>query len=308
MLVTKGQGNDTIEQIACSPDGKTLLTASYREVYCLWEIATGKCTRRVEIPMPFPGMLALAFAADNTPFIAFTAVDGIRLFNVLTDDNKLVVQGKFDSFPTFSPDAGMVAMTAKDSVYTYNRITGVRRTIATKWSRWAPRVCFSHLNDKMAIREDLTAILICDLNDAKSPLQPIPVDGGRGFVQLAFSSDDTVLVLRTLDGEVICHHIEKQTTLYAIRTPPLNNSLALSADGRYLLTATQQTMIRVRDAKTGRVEEEYRYPGTATSQIFSADSRKVFVGDNKGSIFCHEIDDFDPDVEFADIKSAAKKT
>ncbi len=106
-----------VRAFACSPDGKTLATGGDQDVLCLWDSATGKRLR--EIDLPGPATNALAFSRDGLLLAAalapsdqpMPAAASVRVWEVAT--GKLRADLKCQQTVTalvFAPDGKTLAV------------------------------------------------------------------------------------------------------------------------------------------------------------------------------------------------------
>src|SRR5262249_29579041 len=102
----------TINSLAFAPDGKSLVTAGYANHLTFWDLATGKVTRTLTIPVT--NVTALQYSRDGK-VLALTCGDStVRILDAATGAEKRSLQDPMRRYSTFvatlSPDGKTVVM------------------------------------------------------------------------------------------------------------------------------------------------------------------------------------------------------
>ncbi len=313
----QGDEGDAVVALACSPNGERLLSASEKGWISYWDLRNSDVLTSLQIKQGC-SLICVAFAADGTP-LAAVARDGadFQLINMFTNLKLFQVHEPFVAPPVLSPDASMVAiahygMLAIYDVALHNTTTedGKRDFPFDETLFRTPQIAFSHDNTQLAVVSAGT-IYLHDLR-LKTPPRAMSIDRCiRRISQIEFSSNDDILIIATPKKSVFFHCLKTDILLREIAPEPWVSTIAFSRDNKYFLSTADNRDICINDAQTGRSVQAHGYSAAIRSAIFSADSRKVFSGLSDGRILCRDIappDDFDPEIAFAGIKNAAKKT
>ncbi len=220
--------------------------------------------------------------------------------------------------PVFSPDATLIAVHSEEEVWIYNTVTTGKSWAVSLATGHQIRMAISSSNKFWAVAQK-DCVYLYDLNknghrhdlSGLGSLMP-HVPGIKDITNLVFSPDDSILALTKARGLTTLWDIKAQAPICAVhQLISWANPIAVSRDGRNIVTA-DGTHIRVFDASTGKLVKKYDESldgsdGVSCVAVFSPDGNKIITGYSRGEIRIHTwTDSFDPDVAFADMKSAAK--
>jgi WD40 repeat protein len=275
----KGHTAD-IWDVAISPDGKYLATASSDKTARLWDLATG------ETVQTFTGhtdeLGSVVFSPDGKYLLTGSLDHVPRLWDLATGQTVQTFSGHTDGgdWADFSPDgkfmvsAGFTDGTAR----IWDVATGETLHILPSETGWAIKVAYS---------PDGRYVLIgggtAQLWDAASG-EPVRVFSGQDNLisTVAFSpdgkyvatgSDDYIAaVWEVATGEMVNEF--KGHTGYV-------NGVAISPDGKYLLTGSSDQTVRLWDIATGQclyIFEDHR--GSVQGVTFSPDGNLIATSSN----------------------------
>ncbi len=293
----------TIAGVACSLDSKQLMSVTVFGGINVWNLETNERTKCIKIQSM--GKVNLAFTADHTPLVAYWGVDGPCLMNVLDGKTNLLQASAGGFRPIFSPDASIVISGIEaGQVLMYDT-----KTLRENWRdlthvRNEGILLISNSNNIIAY-EKRDHVRLFDLSKCGTPSTvPIYLKGVRA---LTFSPDDDLIALTNDDGTL--WDVQGKSCICKLERPFAQPfALDFSRDGKYF-TATDEKCTRVWDACTGKLLKAYEESSASSWVMFSTDSRKLITvhgGEIHLRAWDKDDDGFDPDVEFADIKSAAK--
>ncbi len=297
---------DSITTLACSSDGKWLLSASYFGVVRLLDIEADKYIKSMRFAEPFNG--SLAFTEDHVPVAAFHAHNQLHLVKVISGEDQVILQGPAEGLPFFSPDARMIGVrVGEGGIYLYDTKKHAGQTVNVRATR-RDMIVACCLSTTTLAALTWNRVYLYDLAKA-APTRRMASDIGSSPKLFCFSSSRDITALLIREKEPVLWDLATDMPICSLPKHRIDYA-ALSANGRYIATIDDCSII-IWDTRNGAlVKKHWNVDLEFRSVIFSGDSAKVFAGasDNKVSSWpCHtDKDTFDPDVAFADIKSAAK--
>jgi WD40 repeat protein len=211
--VLRGGGN-RLQDIALSPDGRTLAAVDNMGLVYLWDARTG---RRLAGPFgtePFNAFVAAAFSPDGRVLATGGEIEngGVVLWDVARHTIIRRLESKEDvGAAAFSPDGRVLVVgTLTGSLAFWNRVTGAR------------------------------------LGQVLHPHHP--PEQGRG-VTLAFARGGATLYTSAQDGKTIVWDVPRR---HPVRTLRVGGTLMVSPDGAALALGQRDGSIILADARTGR--------------------------------------------------------
>jgi WD40 repeat protein/serine/threonine protein kinase len=277
--------DSSVEELAFSPDGRTVLTGSTDNTARLWDAATGK---PIGEPLRYKGLIsAVAFSPDGRT--AFTGSSTLPLPGVSDELARLwnVDTGKPIGEPlrhkyavnavAFNPDGRTVLTGSDEFARLWDAVTGRPIGEPLHHEGGVSAVAFSP-DGRTALTgsKDKTARL-WDLSTGKPVGEPLRHNEGvnavafspDGRIVLTGSQDDTARLWDAATGKPIG---EPLPHVYSV------TAVAFSPDGRTVLTGSQDRTARLWDAATGKpISEPLRHEGRVTAVAFSPDGRIVLT-------------------------------
>jgi RNA polymerase sigma factor (sigma-70 family) len=302
-------GENRLDQLAFSADGKSLLTLGPWQATAIWDVATGKCVRRREgqsaggfrvsefaavadqVAVVSRGWKYLAFrkqAENDGPWSIYIRelATGKDLAQIQTGDGRAPL--------TFSPDEKVLVWARFEGGIVFaDAATGKElRRLGAGGAPYqlATNFAFSADGKMMAVSWASHTIEIWDLMSGKRTARvaqfarrgPNAV-GALVRPALAFSPDGK-RVVSSLGGAAL-RQFEADTGREvpgpADGHQAAVSTLALSADGRSLWTSGRGDPARRWDWATGQMTEQRAVPGGATPVVFASDGRFAFADGNK---------------------------
>jgi guanine nucleotide-binding protein subunit beta-2-like 1 protein len=252
--------NHFVSDVVISSDGQFALSGSWDGTLRLWEIATGKCTRR------FVGhsndVLSVAFSADNRQIVSGARDKTVKLWNTLgeckytmSDDGHT----EWVSCVRFSPNVAAPVIVS---------------------AGWDKLVKVWSLNNNCKLR--------CNL------------PGHTGYLNtVTVSPDGSLCASGGKDGTAMLWDLTEGKRLYSLEAGDIIHSLVFSPN-RYWLVAATDSCIKIWDLESKLMVDELRgdfAPSSKHTQIpyctslaWSADGSDLFAGYTDNIIRVYHVD------------------
>jgi len=247
--------NHFVSDVVISSDGAFALSASWDSELRLWDIATGKTTRR------FVGhekdVLSVAFSADNRQIVSGSRDSTIRLWNTL-GECKYTISGDAEghtewvSCVRFSPSVQvpLIVSAGWDRLVKVWNLTNCKlRNDLVGHTGYLNTVCVSPDGSLAASGGKDNTAMLWDLNEGK---RLYSLDAGEIINGLVFSpnrywlcaaTDDSIKIW-DLESKVVVDTLRPEETAENGKIPACT-SLAWSADGSTLFAGFTDNVIRV---------------------------------------------------------------
>jgi WD40 repeat protein len=257
----------TVDSLAFSPDGTTLASGSFQEVL-FWDIHTGKILRRLSGVAD--RVVALAFAPDRTLLAAgggAPAAEGeIKLWNVA--DGSLVTDIKDAHSDTvfglaFSPDGTKLASCGADKfVKVFDVPAGRLLKSFEGHTHHVLDVAWKADGKLLASAGADTVIKVWDYDKGE---QVRTITGHtKQVTRLGFVGKTPEIVTASGDHTVRRWNVESGAELRNLGDAgDFLYALAASADGAHIAAGGEEGVVRLYDAKTGRLAHTLVPSGTA---------------------------------------------
>jgi WD40 repeat protein len=110
--------------------------------------------------------------------------------------------------------------------------------------------------------------------------------------RIAFSPDDRLLALATIDYQVLVYDTQTWELKWRASHADMIDGLGFSPDGRLVASASLDGTVRAWDAATGAPRDELDYDSWATGPDFSADSLFMASGGASGKAVVTQLNEF----------------
>ena len=273
-----------VNNVAFSPDGRTVLTGSDDKTAQLWETQTGQPLATYQGHSG--SVRSVAFSPDGH-FVLTGSDDGTaRLWETQTGQPLAIYQGHSGSVRSvaFSSD-GRSVLTGSDDGTARLWETQSGQPLATYQGHSGPvrSVAFSPDGHFVLTGSDDSIARLWETQTG----QPLATyQGHTGWVNSVAFSPDGHFVLTGSDDS-IARLWETQTgqplATYQGHTS-LVNSVAFSPDGRTVLTGSEDRTARLWETQTGQPLAIYQgHSGPVNNVAFSSDGRSVLTGSDDGT-------------------------
>lgn len=253
--------NHFVSDVVISSDGQYALSGSWDGTLRLWEIASGKCTKR------FVGhsndVLSVAFSACNRQIVSGARDKTVKLWNTLGDCKFTMTEAghtEWVSCVRFSPNTAAPVIVS---------------------ASWDKLVKVWELNNSCKLRTNLA--------------------GHTGYLNtVTVSPDGSLCASGGKDGTAMLWDLTEGKKLYTLEAGDIIHALVFSPN-RYWLVAATAASIKIWDLESKLLVDELRGDFTAatsknsqipycTSLAWSADGSDLFAGYTDNLIRVYHVD------------------
>ncbi len=266
----------TITGAVFSPDGKTILSASFDHTLKLWDTATGreiKALRGHTRPVT-----SAAFSPDGKAILSASEDKTLKLWNTATGNEIRTLAGHMSAVnsPAFSPDGKTILSASSDNTLKlWNTATGKEVRSLKGHTGFVASAAFSpDGNAILSASYDKTL----KLWDADTGKEIRTLAGHQGTVYSAvFSPDGKAILSASFDKTVKLWDAETGKEIrtlsghrYAVR------SAVFSPNGNAILSASFDKTLKLWDADTGKETTDFAgHQNAVLSAVFSPDGRAI---------------------------------
>ena len=266
-----------INSVAVSPDGKISATAGDDGIIHFWDTATGQ--EKTEIKNGNP-INAIAFSPDGMS-IAMTDINGItKVVNVETKEELLEYRGtnRILLSITFSPDGkSLLANGSEDNTIGLWDIASGEEVLALGARATILSVAISPDGNYFFIGETDSYMTILDIR-AGEYIGEVNSITGNAITSISVSSDGTLVATGSYKDATIWD-VKTQEAILSLEHPDWVNGVAISPNGKYLVTGGGDFIARIWDIKTGEQSRALvGHTDIVTSVAYSPDGSQVLTG------------------------------
>lgn len=293
-----GTGNQHVNSVAFSPDGKTLATGDANGNAHLWAAGTGQQI----VTLPGHGkVFAVAFSPDGTMVATGYGNGSTSLWKAATGSLLDTIHdpgGTAVNSVAFSPHGDMLATGDTDgSAYLWDiSRAGQAATLASTLADpggagiWA--LAFSPDGTTLATGDFHGSTYLWNVGAAAgSPAGPLTVPGGQYITAVAFSANGKTLATGSSDGSTYLWNVSSGNHI-VIPEPDTVWGVAFSRSGTLAISDKDGTTY-LWDVATSRQTAALPDPGSGRQGVgavaFSADGRTLAAGDTNGSTYLWEV-------------------
>jgi WD40 repeat protein len=239
-----GQVND----IAFSPDGSLIATASGDRTVRISEVATG--IHRTMLRGHDDEVGSVAFSPDGSLIATASDDRTVRTWDTATWTHRTTFNGHGDSVRSvaFSPDGSLIATASRDdTARTWDTATGTQRVTFNGHRTWVRRVAFSPDGSLIATASRDNTVCLWDTTGTRRTI----LEHSDGVNSVAFSPDGSLIATASLDSSARIWDTVTGTTSRMLKghTDGVRD-IAFSADGTLIASASRDGTVYLWDTAT----------------------------------------------------------
>lgn len=278
-----GRYTGLVRDIAFSPDGRLLASASSDSTVPIWNLESGE--RRI-LKSHAGYANTVAFSPDGS-LLAIGTISGPVLLWNLESGKRLKLKGHKGCINSiaFSPDGRMLASGSNDETVRIWNLENGKVSILSLYAGDVNSVSFNYDGKQIASGTSGGTIRLWNLDCMDSR---VLADNMTDIYSIAFSPDGKLLASGALDGTVRTWNLESgQNRVLGDHTDSLSYpvySVAFSPDGRQLASGAFDGALRVWDVESGEDHILGNHAGPIKRVAFSTNERLLVSCSDDGTV------------------------
>lgn len=278
---------DAVNAVAFSPDGSLIASASEDDTVILWDAASGALQQTLSGHTS--RVLAVAFAPDGQTVVSGSRDNTLIVWDVATGAARQTLTGHTDRVMAVavSPDGTLIASGSRDdTVILWNAADGAVWQTLVGHTGDLSRVSFSPDSRQLVSGGYDNTVRLWDTASGEQ-LRSF-TRHTRPVTTVAFSPDGRSLFSGSNDRTIIWWNLQAEDPLHIFTGLDFVRSVAVSGNGRWLLTADRSTIPVLWDLQAGNVVQEFGHPGGAINAVaYSPDGELVASGTDDGQVLVY---------------------
>ncbi len=275
---------DGVLQVAYSPNGSQLVSASSDGTARVWNVETGS---EIAVLRGHEGAVrSAAFSPDGRRIVTASADKTARLWNAASGAEIAVLEGhdRTVRLALFSPDGRRIVTASDDgTAQLWDATIATRIGVLAGHTGRINAIAFSNDGRYVATASNDTTVRLWD---AASGTEIAVLEGhGSNVRDVAFSPDSTTLVTASDDETARLWDVDSGNEIMILRGHDLSvNAVAFSPDGSRVVTASSDDTARIWDVDDGAIISVLEgHERSVTAVAFSADGSRVVTASRDGT-------------------------